>query len=153
MKNSYINICRLIASSGYSTNEIFEFLDELIIKDPSAAMKDIHSIRKTLQNLELRNFYDIPRSQFHSAHSDTITKIEHLLIDEAGIPKFVAIQLITEEIKLRHPNIDIPPESRKGFRYWIQRLTSYIPEKELLHIAMNIRNRSVHDSPSDWRLK
>ncbi|UUO11549.1 hypothetical protein M6D76_02285 [Alcaligenes faecalis] len=153
MKDSYIDICHLIASSGYSTNEIFEFLDELISKDSSAAMKDIQSIRKILQNSKPRKLYEIPKNQFHSTHSDTVTKIEHLLIDEADLQKFVAIQLISEEIKLRHPNIEIPPESRKGFQYWIKRLTSCIPEKELLHIAMNIRNRSVHDSPTDWRLK
>lgn len=153
MKNSYINICHLIASSGYSKSEIFEFLDELTIKSPNSAMNDIQSIRNMLQNSKTREFYEVPKSHFSSAFSDTITKIEHLLIDEADLPKFVAIQLISEEIRSRHPNIDIPPESRKGFQYWIQRLTSYIPEKELLHIAMNIRNRSVHDSPSDWRLK
>ena len=69
------------------------------------------------------------------------------------MPRALAIEMLTEELRRRFPSQDIPPESRKGFSNWIRRLSQDIPEKELLFVATAIRNRIVHDAQTDWRLK
>jgi len=153
MKSSYTHICRLLASSGYQEREISEFFNELIKRGPNAAIGEIESIRRYLKNTDQTYNLDVPTVRVSAPISDTAYKIERLLINDAGIPKTVAIGYISEELRRRYPSIQIPAESRKGFNSWIRRLIAHIPEKELLHIATNIRNRSVHDLPTDWRLK
>lgn len=153
MKSAYLNVCRLIASSGYQERDIAEFLDELIKQGPSAVISDIDDIRRFLKTTSPTRIFDVPTDRFVASLSDTALKIERLLINDAGMPKAAAIQLMSEELRLRYPNMRVPSESRKGFYSWIRRLTSQVSEKELLHIATSIRNRSVHDSPTDWRLK
>jgi hypothetical protein len=152
MKSAYLNICRLLASSGYQERDIAEFVHELIKQGPSAAIGDIDDFRRLMKTTSSSRIFDTQTEQAVPL-SDTALKIERLLINDAGMPKAVAVSLLSDELRLRFPRLDVPPESRKGFYSWIRRLTALVSEKELLHIATSIRNRSVHDSPTDWRLK
>ena len=85
--------------------------------------------------------------------SATESKIARLLLEEAGLPKYVAVLRITQELKKLHPSELIPSESRKGFLSWIRKLSAITSESELLHIATRIRNEFIHEHPSDWQLK
>jgi hypothetical protein len=152
MKSAYLNICRLIASSGYQERDIAAFVDELIKQGPNAVIGDIDDFRRLMKTPSSNRIFDTPTEQAVPL-SDTALKIERLLINDAGMPKAVAVALLSDELRLRFPHLDVPRESRKGFYSWIRRLTALVPEKELLHIATSIRNRSVRDSPIDWRLK
>lgn len=153
MKSAYQRICRLLASSGYHDRDIAEFLDELLKAGPMSAIKDIGDIRRTINMPSSNRAFDVPTHRFVPPQSDTASKIERLLVRDAGMPRAIAIERLSNELRIRFPDLQVPPESRKGFHLWIRRLAMLVPEKELLHIATNIRNRSVHDSPTDWRLK
>lgn len=153
MKSTYLNICRLIASSGYPERDIIEFVDELIRQGPNAFIGDIEGLRRLMKNASSTRIFDVPTDQPVPPISDTAQKIERLLISDAGMPKAAAVTVLSEELRRRFPVLRVPSEGRKGFYLWIRRLTALVPEKELLHIATSIRNRLVHDSPTDWRLK
>ncbi|MDP3670357.1 MAG: hypothetical protein Q8R69_11790 [Telluria sp.] len=153
MKHAYQNICGLIALSGFSDREVMEFAERLFQQRPDTFMLDIGEIRRILKNASPNQFLDEPVDRKVQSMGDTAHKIERLLILEAGIPKAIAVMNLLEELKLRFPSLHFPSENRKGFYTWIRRLCTLIPEKELLHVATSIRNRSVHDTPSDWRLK
>lgn len=157
MKAAYLKICRLLAASGFREHEIADFAQELFRNGPFALVEDVFQVRRSIgrsidEHASSRVF-DIPTSHPPPSPSDLEVKIERLLIQDAGIPKALAIAQLTEELNRRFPDAPIPPESRKGFGAWIRKLAMIIPEKEILHIATNLRNRTVHDSPTDWRLK
>ncbi len=152
MKDTYLSICRLLASSGFSDRDIAEFMNELIGMGPNTVLSDIRDIRR-LTNTSPKRVYDFPTEVYIVPPSETAMKIERLLIQDAGLTRLTAIERLSDELHRRFPKILIPPESRKGFHTWIQKLSALIPEKELLHIAAKIRNRSVHEPPSDWRLR
>lgn len=153
MKSPYLEICRLLAAAGYSLRDVAEFIEVVANQGPDLVMRDIDGIRKSMNQVMSNIDFDEPKEYSLISSSDTAQKIERLLIRDAGMPKMVAVDVLSHELKARYPGMQIPAEGRKGFTSWIRRLTSFIPEKELLHLATNIRNRSVHDMPSDWRLK
>lgn len=153
MKLAYLNICRLLASSGYHERDIAEFMDDLLRLGPRNVLNDISDIRRMTKTMSPERISDVPSDRGVPSSSDTAMKIERLLIHDAGISRAAAVELLSNAILLRYPNIRVPAESRKGFHSWIQRLITLVPEKDLLHIATNIRNRWVHDSPTDWHLK
>lgn len=153
MKSNYLEICRLLASSGYSLNRISEFLELVDRQGPGMTMRDIEDMRRETNNWMTSVDLDVPRGNFYYELNDTAQKIERLLIDDAGMPKTLAINILSNELINKYPGLAIPHEGRKGFSAWVRRVASLVPEKELLYIATNIRNRTVHDLPSDWRLK
>jgi len=153
MKSAYQSICRLLASSGYHDRDIAEFLDKLLRMGPTSVLSDIRDLRHLPHTSSPRHVFDVPTDRFVPPPSETALKIERLLVHDVGMSKTTAIEHLSKEILLRFPNLQIPPESRKGFRSWLMRLSTLVPEKELLHVATSIRNRSVQDSPTDWRLK
>lgn len=153
MKSAYENICRLLASSGFSEREIFDFSDELFNIGPNGFLDDITHLKRLSKNTLIRNAFDVSPNQPRPTTNDTVKKIERLLIDEARLLKIVAVAMLSSELLTRFPKIQLPVESRKGFNHWLHKLTELVPEKELLHLATKIRNRSVHDQPTDWRLK
>lgn len=169
MKSGYVRICRLLASSGYRADDIAAFLDETVRQGPGAVLKDISGIREIIHSAysesaigDSANRVAVsprPRRAYREPTytafpvSDTAMKVERLLVFDAGMPRGLAVEQLTSELRARFPDLAIPSESRKGFHLWIHRLTAIVPEKELLHIATNMRNRWVHDMPTDWRLK
>ncbi|MBV6320547.1 hypothetical protein [Duganella violaceipulchra] len=153
MKSPYLEICRLLASSGYSLRDISEFLDFSMRQSPNGTVREIEAMRHEINHWISNTDFDEPRDYSHSEFNETAQKVERLLIYDVGMPKSVAIEILSHELILRYPGLLLPPEGRKGFLAWIRRVASIVPEKELLHIATNIRNRSVHDLPTDWRLK
>lgn len=153
MNKAYLRICQLLASSGYRDHEIAEFAKEISQSSYKALVEDVGQLRSLMNYSGQGLVFDTPSNASHPAPSDVGMKIERLLILEAGLPRAVAIEQLTSVLQSRFPSISVPPEARKGFRPWIRKLTSLIPEKELLHIATSLRNRMVHETPSDWRLK
>lgn len=153
MKPSYLRICRLLAFSGFREREIADFAYTLFQVGPDALMEEVKAISHLSSDFPRSNQDDLPSTNFSLPPSEVEEKIERLLIDDARMPKAIAVEQLSAELRRRFPDLNIPSESRKGFRLWIRRLTGHLSEKELLHIATNLRSRYVHDSPPDWRLK
>ena len=154
MKNAYIKICRLLAASGYRESEFAEFIEEASAAGPTSFISTLGELRRfEMSQTTVRLFVDKPADRFVAHSSDAALKIERLLINDARMPRAVAVDALSEELRRNFPSRDIPSESRKGFANWIRRLSAIFPEKELLFLATAIRNRVVHDAPNDWRLK
>jgi len=153
MRGAYLRICRLLASSGFREQEIAEFAEAVFQTDPRALVDDVAQLRRITMDAPQGRGLDIPSSVALVPTSDVEDKIERLLIRDTGWPRSIAIERLTAVLQSRFPTIIVPSEARKGFRAWIRKLSTVIPEKELLHIATNFRNQMVHDTPSDWRLK
>ena len=153
MKSSYLQICTLLASSGFRDRDIAEFIETLLELGPQTFTQDVASLRRAIPELRREVPFDTPSRVQSEPSSEISEKIERLLLLETGLQKAAAIDILSEELRARFPNQIIPSESRKGFHVWIHRLTNAIPEKELLHLATSIRNRYVHQRPSDWRLR
>lgn len=153
MRTTYLKVCRLLASSGFRDQEIAEFSRAVAQSEPRALVDDVMQIRRLMTGALDGRFFDVPSAPSDPLPSELEEKLERLLIHDTGLPRTLAIQQLTDVLQSRFPNLNVPPESRKGFRLWIRKLATLIPEKELLHVATSVRNRMVHDAPSDWRLK
>jgi len=153
MKISYLQLSKLLAASGFGERDFAEFARSICQLGPKQFTEDVMSMRQLLSDISHPTPYDIPSPTQSGPPSDIEEKIERLLIHETALPKLEAVALLTTELRQRFPEKPVPPESRKGFQLWIHKLTSIFPEKELLHLATSIRNRFVHERPSDWRLK
>lgn len=154
MNRIFDRICLLLAAAGYSEREMHEFVNVLMQMGPGAFARHVANARHMLSDMHLEQLEAASERVFigHTA-TGTLSKVERLLLDEANLPKMVAIELLTKELRRRYPNTSFPSESRKGFAAWIERLSAIIPDSELLHVATQIRNNYVHQAPSDWRLK
>jgi hypothetical protein len=154
MKDTYVRICRLLAASGYREKELLEFIEQAMVAGPDSFLATVGELRRLeIEHSTLRILFDRPTETFAPPPSDAARKIERLLINDARMPRAVAIDALTEEVRRNFPSTYIPSESRKGFSNWIRRLAEVVPEKDLLFLATAIRNRVVHDAPGDWRLK
>jgi hypothetical protein len=153
MSTAYQKICQLLASCGFREHEIAEFAGMVSRANPRTLVEDVTRLRRFMSDSLHERALDVPSDASLAPTSEVEDKIERLLIHEAGLPRALAVEKLSSAIRLRFPNLAIPPEGRKGFRAWIGRLALLVPEKELLHIATSVRNQSVHEAPSDWRLK
>lgn len=155
MKDPFDRICFLLAAADIKDRDIAEFLSRASISSISSTCQYISSIRQsfTSHSMEIAERHDY-RPSLRNHFADEITdKIRTLLIENSGLTRTQAMEILSRELELRHPELPIPRDSRKGFHAWLSKLIEYIPESELLHIATQIRNRFVHDNDSDWRLK
>lgn len=153
MSTAYQKICRLLASSGFREHEIAEFARMVFHANPRVLVEDVTQLRRLMDDSLHGRALDIPSNASLIPTTDVEDKIERLLIHDTGLPRALAVERLSSVLHSRFPVVVIPPESRKGFRAWIRRLTTIVPEKELLHIATNVRNQLVDETPSDWRLK
>lgn len=153
----FLAVFRLLAASGFREQDIADFLREVEHMGVGAAMDEIVWIRRQKPDYLL----DLPRSSHGRQHTyasvleshETVSKVERLLIEEARLPRQVAIALLTEQVMMRYPKVNVPSESRKGFSLWLSKLAALIPERELLSLATELRNQYVHSSPGDWKLR
>lgn len=149
----YFRLCALLACSNFSEKELIEFADAVVQEGGRRFAKDVVRIKTTLDSshrVGYATYREIPPPNRINGVGE---KVERLLLEEAGLSKAVAVRLLTDELKSRFPRVAIPPESRKGFRQWIRRLSTMATESDLLHLATTIRNKFVHEKPADWRLK
>jgi hypothetical protein len=153
MKRAYLKLCRLIAASGFREREIVEFAEYVAARRPRELVVDVLELRELMGDVSQDRIFEPPTIGFDIQTNGLDEKIERLLISDAGLPRTIAIEELTKMLNERFPGIRVPPESRKGFRLWIQKLCALVPEKELLHLASSLRNRVLHEAPSDWRLK
>lgn len=154
MRASYLMVCRLLAASGYGTSELKEFVEQVLRSGPGAFLSTVNELRhRDTYSLRERASGNPPADKRSEPPIDSAAKISRLLLREAGFPRKVAIEVLTGELRQRYPSQQIPAESRKGFDNWIRRLSQQFPEKDLLFLATAIRNRVVHDAPTDWRLR
>jgi hypothetical protein len=154
MSNGFKKICNLLAAADISEREVMDFITELERSHVHDIVTNISAIKKMLKSgvMDFSTSLEYDQKPYHfQLHSDTEKKIASLLLDEASLPKTMAVSLMTEELSKRY-HVHIPPESRKGFTNWIRKLQEFIPESELLHVATRIRNNFVHDQDYDWRL-
>ena len=153
MKRAYLKLCRLIAASGFRDRENVEFAEYVTERSPGDLITDILELRELMVDVSRERIFEAPSIGFDILPNGMDEKVERLLIHDAGLPKIIAVEELTRMLNERFPGIKVPPESKKGFRLWIQKLCSLVPEKELLHLASSLRNRVLHEAPSDWRLR
>jgi hypothetical protein len=154
MKNTYFRICRLLAASGYRESEIVEFIEHALSVGTTSVLSTVRELRRReADSSAFLDLTDKPTNRIIPSATDVPSKIQRLLINDARMSRTAAIAALTEELRQQFPMLEIPSESRKGFTTWIRRLSETVPEKNLLFLATTIRNRIVHEAPSDWRLK
>lgn len=155
MNKIFDRICMILAAIEVSDRELYDFSETICKIGPDAFTRYVGHKRSILPIASGMEFQSTSHNRqiSRSTSSSTQQKIERLLIEEARLPKNMAIRLLTDEIEKRHPGSIFPSESRKGFSIWLEKLCAIISESELLHIATKIRNHYVHENPSDWRLK
>lgn len=154
MKNGFEKVSVLLAAANITSRDLHHFVMEVQRIGPSGLIEHIEEIKSLIVSTSLtgQDFYDA-ETKARPSPNLVGEKIERLLIAEAGLPKRQAIEDLVEAIKQRHPAINIPQDSRKGFSAWLAKVVELIPASELLYIATTIRNNYVHDTPSRWRLK
>lgn len=82
-----------------------------------------------------------------------------MLIDEAGLTKRHAMELIRNSIEGRSDisgqsaDSKLPEFGRLSFVDWIDRVSRTVSQSELLHVATKLRNELVHTGTTDWPLK
>ncbi len=86
--------------------------------------------------------------------TDTVDKVERLLIFEGGLSRNSAAELIRRELeKISDPNIALPEYNKLSFRSWLERIGEIVSPSLLLHVASRLRNEAVHAPRSDWPLR
>jgi hypothetical protein len=145
----------LLAAADLKQKDVEEFVAEVKLLDISDIWLSIKEAKISL--LLSSKIAESPNRQdqrINVRHSETTVKIVQLLIIDAGLKKSKAAQILSAEIKRKNPRVEISKmDSKRGFAAWIKKLTTTIPESELLHLATLIRNEYVHMTSSDWKLR
>lgn len=79
-------------------------------------------------------------------------RVAKLLKEEASLSSGIAHNILTEAL-VNDGLISrdaIPSVSKKSFHDWVDRLAQFVPPRELLRIATEIRNGVVGDDSADW---
>jgi hypothetical protein len=149
----------VLAASELRDNDLKEFFHEVVRQGPSAMSNHIAKIRKAadytpsdFDRPASRSGYDAERLE---EYSDTISKVESLLVREAGLAKTQAAGLLFNELlKSGVEPVSIPSPQKIAFNLWIARLCDSVPQSKVLHIASRLRNQLVHGKGggSSWPL-
>lgn len=150
-RSSYRRICALLAAAGVRHSEFVEFMRAAMSRGNEGVYQDISRLRGQL-HLEADEGH--ARPNVDTPLSDELAeKVQRLLFGEAHLTKTEAFDLLSSEVRKRHPHIDVPLHPKKGFAAWVRKLAAVVPESDLLHLATTIRNSFVHQNPHDWQLK
>jgi hypothetical protein len=153
MKTHSNRVYMLIASSDIDDETLMHFAEEI---GKSGGKRFVSIVRQMRRQL-LRDHWDTEENLYKQfpggRYSDTPEKVERLLIAEAGLPKAVAIDLLSQMLAQYRPEIEIPHDSKRGFLSWVRKLSEVVPESEILHLATILRNNYVHGKDHDWRFR
>lgn len=159
MQSRLARICLFLASSDLRPSEI-KSLGRWIERNGGESFAGLieHLRREAeIDGLSVRyssRVEPVRRSANTSHSSDIAERIETLLVNEAGLSKSVAAEILREEAqRLVGSNVELPSSQKVAFSLWIERLASIIPESQLLHLAARIRNKLAHPYKQDWPLK
>jgi hypothetical protein len=149
----------MLSYSGYSASEIEDGLQKLK-KLPMSEAMDIIASGREYKNI-VRNEEENPRlvKQLNLISDSALTneigwKVDTLLRKEAGLSTAVAIELLTDRLKIRFPEREVPAYvHKKSFASWLSKLCRSFPSREILFNATAIRNNIVHRGNPDWTLK
>jgi hypothetical protein len=154
MKTGFLKIGVLLAASNITHRELLEFAAELERIGPKGLVRHVDSLKALVESAALSDFeVYTPSQNLQATSAPASTKIKRLLLEEARLPKVEAMHALASAVLKRHPDVKIPSDSRKGFSAWLLKLINVVSESELLYMATTIRNKYVHEAPTDWRLK
>ena len=108
-----------------------------------------NSIALTLDQAAERALFDASSAQFYH-------KIDQIRRKDLRISVQNFVDMMTDGLSpaFKDRDIEIPRfDSRRGLEAWIRKLAQVISEQEIYHIAMRIRNKSIHSGSLDWRLR
>jgi hypothetical protein len=164
MIKSIKNLFLLIASSDLTENQLREACEWIDMNGAKALETAISKIRSSAEkavlmgrlkddnvNVEHRSW----KSSYKSDLNKTSFEIDNLLRKEAGLSASQASTILIEEMQKleKYNNAFFPQLGKQGFRRWIEQLSNYASYSEILHIAIKIRNKFLHESETDWPLK
>lgn len=156
MKDSLPRILLALASTDAGSNDLKDFLRWIDLNGVEQAAEAIHSLRTAATALHRESGRGLFRDvSFEAAHriseKQLASRIEKLML-ESGLSKTATVKATTEALKDRGYSIKALPDSTKiAFRLWVEKLLRQFPAEELLKVASEIRNRSVHGI--DWPLR
>lgn len=145
----------LMALSDLSEDDILDLMRQLRTAGTSEILNRVEADREYLQRQGRLLSSSGAHTDRHDTRlelgSDEVKQIERLLVRETGISKAEAAELLTKELKMRHPSAAVPLFIPKdGFARWLRQLTQQFPLSEMLHVASALRNKRVHGVGDDW---
>lgn len=159
-------LCLLIASSDLTENQLREVCEWIDMNGARALAIAVSKIRSaagkavSMDNLDDDNIELKYRSwNNHSFNKSDLTKtsfqVDRLLRNEAGLSALQASEKLVDLLQQsdKYNSISLPQLGKQSFRKWIDKLSNYVPYSEILHIAIIIRNKIIHEPESDWPLK
>ena len=152
-------ICLLLASADLSLSEVRSFARWVEKNGAQRVVATIERLRHVADedDTPVRSYFSSIRANQEAnagRHSELSTKVERLLIEEAGLTRWEAAKLLRSELE-SEPNVEerIPDPGRTAFKSWIDRVAEAVSESVLLHVVTRLRNRLVHTNRPDWPLK
>ncbi len=141
----------LLAAANLSRREISEIHNAIRRHSPEELFWRVNELRHS--QLKASAPRPAERRTIRSDSNWTVgERVAKLLKEEADLSSGMAHNLLINAM-IKDGLIDtgaIPPVSKKAFHDWVDRLTAYIPPRELLRIATEIRNGVVGDDSADW---
>lgn len=149
MKLIVRQFCSLLAAANFDRKHIQELLHELSMSNPKQILSEVEAVRRSFGSASGDRVFETTPLVDNS----TEQRISFLLMNEAGLSKNEAYDLLRQHLTKSFPNRQIPTASSKsGFSAWIRKLAKEFTESELLHAVTRLRNEKVltRTGNDDW---
>lgn len=154
-------LIRLLAVSGYSSNEIEAMLMESRKTNLGELLAYLSHVRALDEDVGTSHAFadrkapSQVRIHFEQTQGQgTGARVSRLLREEAGLPTAQAMALLAERLVSEGliEQSDVPPSSKKSFEDWVERLSRRVAPKDILRFATLIRNSRIHSPDTDWKI-
>lgn len=156
MKNPVARALLLLAVSDNRLGELHQFFRWVRDAGPDRATKLVDEMR-----YDLNRYDDLPinaRSLLNpygptgkSSNRSTSQRLQQLLLDETGLSKSEAADLLISELDVEKLNKQLPSYNKISFEIWLERMIDRVGPNRLLQVASRIRSRAKEDP--HWPLK
>lgn len=160
MSDAVSRICLMLAASEIKQQDIRSFARWFDVVGPNGFASAIQHLRDSADRLEQRyssvsNSKTETQSELPSKYQEIVSKVEQLLLVEAGLSKSAAASLMSQEFLKEERRQSVPESQRVAFGTWLKRLIDQTSPSETLHVATKLRNELLHNvgSRPDWSLK